>query len=151
GFLGAATQLAFFFRIFSGGAVALWLVLAFWVGLFVALARLCLRRLPAAWGWVVRPLILCGLGDFRSELYYLRFAWVSPGFAFGVAPALVPLRHLGTYGVGFVLMGIACGAAALWGRSRIQSLAVLGGGSAAICVWGLLAGMAPETPPVSSV
>ena len=43
GLLIAVIRLAFFWRLFSGGALALWLVYAFWIGLFVALARLCLR------------------------------------------------------------------------------------------------------------
>ena len=42
GLLIAVLRLGFFWRIFGGGAVALWLVFAFWPGLFVALARLAL-------------------------------------------------------------------------------------------------------------
>src|SRR5436190_21740693 len=37
----AAVQLSCFVQIFSFGAVALWLVYAFWIGLFVALAQQC--------------------------------------------------------------------------------------------------------------
>src|SRR5258708_38302972 len=48
GLLCAAPQMACFWRIFGPGAVALWMVLAFWIGLFVAVARLCLRQ----WGGV---------------------------------------------------------------------------------------------------
>ena len=39
GLLIAVVRLQFFWRIFSGGAIALWLVCALWIGLFVALAR----------------------------------------------------------------------------------------------------------------
>jgi apolipoprotein N-acyltransferase len=100
---------------------------------------------------VLIPFVWCGLEYFRSERYYLRFAWISPGFGFGVAPGLAPLRHLGTYGLGFVLMGIACGATVCWKRSRSQSLAVLLAGPAAVWGWGLLAAIPRETPPVSSL
>jgi hypothetical protein len=39
GFLCYAPQLFFFFRIFNIAAIVLWLVLAFWVGLFAALGQ----------------------------------------------------------------------------------------------------------------
>jgi apolipoprotein N-acyltransferase len=45
GLLIAVVRLQFFWSLFSGGALALWLVYAFWIGLFVALARLCLNGL----------------------------------------------------------------------------------------------------------
>ena len=47
GLLIAVGRLTFFWNIFSGGAAALWYIYAFWIALFVALARLCLRRLGA--------------------------------------------------------------------------------------------------------
>ena len=127
-------QLRFFWSIFSGGAVVLWLVYAFWVGLFVALSRLCLKsewlRLgPRSWkfslGWCLIPFIWCGLEYFRSELYFLRFGWLTPGFAFGTTPRLVPLPSAGVYGIGFLLMAIACAAACLLRRSRVQAATAL--------------------------
>src|SRR5580700_1587930 len=57
GFLIAILQLAFFWKIFSGGAVALWYVYAFWLGLFVATAGACLRRLHSRWAWLLVPFI----------------------------------------------------------------------------------------------
>jgi apolipoprotein N-acyltransferase len=153
GFLIGLVRLEFFWRIFSGGAVALWLVFAFWIGLFVASARLCLRwRVLAAagWnpGWLAIPFIWCGLEYFRSELYYLRFAWLSPGFAFGSSPDWVPLRQLGTYGLGFVLMGVACAAAWVWQKSRWKAAAVLLAGASLLRLCGLL-GAAPLPPPAA--
>ncbi len=92
GLLIAAVRLEFFWRLFSGGAVALWLVYAFWIGLFVALARLCLRRLGPRWGWLLIPFVWTGLEYFRSELYYLRFSWLNVGFAFAGAPWQAPFE-----------------------------------------------------------
>jgi apolipoprotein N-acyltransferase len=141
-------RLSFFWVIFSGGAAALWIVFAFWIGLFVALARLCLRsnlRSQRYFRWLLIPFVWCGLEYFRSELYYLRFAWLSPGFAFGEAPAQVPLRQLGTYGIGFVCMGIACAAALLWPRRRWKALAVLLAGAAGLRLLGL-ADTSPSQP-----
>src|SRR5437660_8963754 len=44
GFLTAAPQLTCFWTLFGAGALALWSILGFWIGLFVVLGRLCLRR-----------------------------------------------------------------------------------------------------------
>ncbi len=100
GFLCYAPQLFFFWRIFSVASVVLWLVLAFWVGLFAALVCGATRR----WGkvksaWLI-PIIWTGLEYFRSELYFLKFSWMNIGYAF-------PFPLLGMYGVGFILLAIA--------------------------------------------
>ncbi len=114
GLLIAVVHLQFFWRIFSGGSVVLWLVYAFWIGLFVALARLCLVRFGSKWGWLVIPFVWTGLEYFRGELYYLRFSWLNVGYAFIGAPWQGTLRFTGVYGLGFILAGLAAGAACLW-------------------------------------
>ena len=48
GLLTAGPQLHFFWAIFGGGAVALWLILAFWIGLFVAVSLLMLAAAGVA-------------------------------------------------------------------------------------------------------
>jgi apolipoprotein N-acyltransferase len=156
GFLVSVVGLTFFWEIFSAGAVALWLVLAFWIGLFVALARLCLRlKLPggravSAAGWLLIPFVWLGLEYFRSELYFLRFSWLSAGFAFGAAPAQVPLPHLGAFGLGFLLMCVACLAAWRWPRSRLQAAGVLLLGTGALYGWGLAA-QSPATAEATAL
>jgi apolipoprotein N-acyltransferase len=140
GLLIALVRLQFFWRLFSGGAVALWLVYAFWIGLFVALARLCLVRLGPRWGWLLIPFVWTGLEYFRSELYYLRFSWLNAGYAFIGAPWQSVLKLTGVYGVGFLLMTIAAGAAYLWQKSRMRPLGVLALGAGGICLGGLLCG-----------
>lgn len=77
GFLCYAPQLWFFFRIFNVAAIVLWLLLAFWVGLFAAIACACIRR----WGrmkamWLI-PILWTGIEYFRSELYYFKFSWAD--------------------------------------------------------------------------
>jgi apolipoprotein N-acyltransferase len=113
GFAVYAPHLAFFWSIFSWAAVALWAVIAFWLGLFVVLVRAVRQRwgtLPAA---ILVPFLWTGLEFFRSELYYLRFSWLSAGFAFSDTPQLFHLSGLGFYGVGFLLAVAAAGASAL--------------------------------------
>jgi apolipoprotein N-acyltransferase len=144
GLLIAAGRLAFFGRIFGGGAGALWLVYAFWVGLFVALGRLCLRRMGSYWGWVVVPFVWLGLEYFRSELYYLRFSWLNAGYAFAHAPWQVPLRYVGTYGIGFLFVSVAAVAAFLWQKSPGRSLAVLLLGTGGVWLGGWLSAKEPQ-------
>jgi apolipoprotein N-acyltransferase len=102
GFLCYAPQLFFFWRIFSAAAIALWLVLAFWIGLFTAIICGCIRR----WGkaktmWLV-PIVWTGLEYFRSELYYLKFSWLNVGYAFQDY-LITPFASYGMYGAGFLV------------------------------------------------
>jgi apolipoprotein N-acyltransferase len=138
GWLLGAVGLGFFWQIFSAGAAALWCVLAFWVSLFVVLARLCLRKIPKPWGWVALPFIWCGLEYFRSELYYLKFSWFTAGFTFGAATHQAPFASLGVYGVGFVLMAAAAAAAFVWQSSKGRAIALLLVGAGVVRLAGML-------------
>ena len=100
GFLCYAPQLFFFWHIFGSAAIALWFVLAFWIGLFTAMVCGSIRR----WGktramWLV-PVVWTGLEYFRSELYYLKFSWLNIGYAL---PPKYYLVGVGMYGVGFLV------------------------------------------------
>ncbi len=101
-YLCYAPQLFFMWRIFGPFAIVLWLVLAFWVGLFAAIVCGSRRRWgPSRTAWLI-PIVWTGIEYFRSELYYLRFSWLNIGFAF-------PLPVFGMYGVGFLAFGIIVG------------------------------------------
>jgi len=100
-------HLSFFWKIFGGGAIALWAVLTLWIALFVALTRVLRMRLGPIWAAVLAPVLWTGLEYFRSELYYLRFSWLNVGYAFADSPQLFVLAGLGVYGIGFELMGAA--------------------------------------------
>jgi apolipoprotein N-acyltransferase len=151
GLLIAVGRLDFFWTIFSAGALALWLVYAFWLGLFVALARLGLRRFGQPLGWVLIPFFWCGLEYFRSELYYLRFGWLTPGFAFGEMPIVMPFKTIGTYGISFLLMGLGCSAASLWTASKLKAISVLALGLVLFCLWGALEKPDQHAPRAASV
>ena len=102
-----APRLAFFWTLFGWAAVALWWVLAFWLALFIFLGHACRVRLgPKIWA-ILALFTWTGLEYFRSELYYLRFSWLTPGYAFSGSPALSYVAGFGTYGIGFLLMGWA--------------------------------------------
>jgi apolipoprotein N-acyltransferase len=102
GYVSYAPQLLFMWNIFGPFAVMLWLVLAFWVGLFAAIVCGANRK----WGraravWLI-PIIWTGLEYFRSELYYLKFSWMNIGYA------LPPnVNMLGMYGLGFFAFFLA--------------------------------------------
>jgi apolipoprotein N-acyltransferase len=111
-------QLHFFWTVFGPAAVALWLVLAFWLALFVlllafwlALFVLLLHGVDRYWGarWAVAlaPVLGLGIEFFRSELYYLRFPWLTAGSIPAMEFNSCFLPWLGLYGVGAWLMFVA--------------------------------------------
>lgn len=151
GGLIAAVRLAFFWKLFSAAAIALWLVYAFWIGLFVALARLCRRQLGPAWGWLLIPFVWTGLEYFRSELYYLRFSWLNVGYAFADPPWQMPFHALGGYGLGFAIMAILCGAAMAWRKSAVFGSLVGVLGFALLFGWGLHRESPKGRPAAASV
>jgi len=109
GLLTVGPQLKCFQVIFGPAAIELWLIIALWIGMFAALARLCLARLGAVRTALLAPFLWTGLEYFRSELYYLRFSWLNVGYAFsGNLPPLC-FGCLGMYGIGFLAMAIAAG------------------------------------------
>ncbi len=131
-------QSTFFFNIFSFGAGALWVVLAFWLGAFAALARLCLKRLGPLVAAIALPMLWTGLEYFRSEIYYLRFSWLSAGGAFSASP--VPLAAAGVYGVAFLLMALV---GALCVLPQKMALATASAALAGLC---LLSQLPPPAP-----
>src|SRR2546423_246114 len=67
--LCVAPKLAFFWHIFGLSALALWMLLSLWVGLFVLLYRQATLRLPW-WAWSLACAALwSGCEYFRCELY----------------------------------------------------------------------------------
>jgi len=101
GFLCYAPQLFFFWRIFNAAAIVLWLVLAFWIGLFAAIVCGSIRRWgKVKAGWLI-PIVWMGIEYFRSELYYLKFSWLNVGYALPIGSGL-----FGMYGCSFLLFGI---------------------------------------------
>ncbi|MEY2407569.1 MAG: apolipoprotein N-acyltransferase [Verrucomicrobiota bacterium] len=111
-------KLLFFWTVFGPTAIALWLVLAFWLGLFLVMMRSCRERFGERWAAVAAPILWTGLEYFRSELYYLRFSWLNAGYAFAWSPILPVVKFLGMYGLGFVLMTLASIASGLTARGR---------------------------------
>lgn len=104
-----APQLAFFWTIFGPAAAALWLILAFWHGVTVALLGSLHRRWGSAVTWLAAPVLWLGIEFFRSELYHLRFTWLTAGSVLPVSLTAPILPWTGIYGLGALLMFVAAG------------------------------------------
>jgi len=100
GFLCAAPQLFFFWEIFGEAAIVLWIILAFWIGLFAAITCAAIRRWGKAKAMWLIPIVWTGVEYFRSELYYLKFSWLNVGYA-------LQFPLFGMYGIGFLFFGVA--------------------------------------------
>ncbi len=122
---GCALQASFFWNIFGPTAIALWCILAFWTGLFVVLSQITRVRLGKTAALLLIPFLWTGLEYFRSELYYLRFSWLNAGYVFAPNLPLLPVKYLGMYGVGFVLMAFVSLSELLHSKARVAFGAML--------------------------
>jgi apolipoprotein N-acyltransferase len=129
GLLVFAPKLTFFYTIFGALAAALWLVLAFWHGLFVVLGRWVRMRFSPMAAVVLLAALWTGIEYFRSELYYLKSSWFAPGYFFGPL-----LKGVGVYGMGFLLM-LAAALVSLRGKNRFLAWAVPGLAIAIYVIW----------------
>ncbi len=125
GILTFVPQMLFLWTIFGPVAIPLWLVLSFWIGLFVAMGRSCREHFGPFYTALLLPFLWTGLEYFRSELYYLRFSWLNPGYVFANNIGWLPMKHLGVYGLGFLLMGCISLCSLLFHRHRILAYAAL--------------------------
>jgi len=122
GLLVFAPKLRFFYTIFGVAAVPLWLVLAFWHALFVWLGQRARSLLSRRVALVMIPIFWTGLEYFRSELYLLKFSWLSPAYAFG--PNLA-LPFFGAFGLTLILLWIVAGVSQLPRRTRLLASVAL--------------------------
>jgi apolipoprotein N-acyltransferase len=125
GFLVVAPQLAFFWKIFGPAAICLWAVISFFTGAFAATLQITRSRLGTKSLWLAAPVLWTGLEFFRSELYFLRFSWLSVGFLFSGHSGAMPVEFLGVYGCGFFVFLMAGIAMTLRGRERALMLGAM--------------------------
>ena len=113
-----APHLAWMWNIFGVPAVALWMVLPIWLGVFLMLAAFARRRFGDWPAMLLIPVLWLGLEYFRSELYPLKFSWLNVGYA------LPPqLNRAGMYAAGFAGCLLGATVAFLWRRSWKVGLA----------------------------
>lgn len=95
-------SLYWFTNIFQSGAIVLYAILSLFTGIFCLLLNTTnkkiqshiLKALFAAVCWTA-------LEFFRSELFWLRFTWITPGIAIG-PNWLSPF--IGVYGASFIII-----------------------------------------------
>jgi apolipoprotein N-acyltransferase len=104
GFGVMVPQLFFFYRIFGPLALLLWFMLAIWFAAFVAFGKLVERRFGREWGVVAAPVLWMGFEFTRCEVWPLKFAWLTPGFALPAETYAGAFHWLGVYGVGALLV-----------------------------------------------
>ncbi len=107
GFCAFAGELTFLFGLFGPFSVFLWLVGAFWIASFCWLGRALLVRYGDKAAMALLPCLWIALEYTRSELYWLRFSWLIPGYVFAGHGQPLPIRFVGVYGVGFLLTFVA--------------------------------------------
>jgi len=116
-------HVAWFWTLFKFGAIALWMVLAFWIGLFVVVVRFVREQLGFKAACLLAPFVWTGFEFFRSELYPLRFSWLIPGYAFSESGANPVHWPLGMYGFGFVTIGLVA-----WFSTQARTVALVANG-----------------------
>ncbi|HZK82708.1 MAG TPA: nitrilase-related carbon-nitrogen hydrolase [Humisphaera sp.] len=94
-------HLLFFRSVFGAAAFPLWLIAGLPIGIFLLIVHLTYRRLGMGWALFLTPVVWTGIEYFRSEVWYLRFAWLLPGQASAFLPG-VRMMAIGVYGLGFV-------------------------------------------------
>lgn len=97
-------QMGFLWIIFQAAAIPLWLILALFHAAFLLLLNRVEFRIGTKWAVTLAPVLWCGIEYFRSEVWWLRFAWFSAGSS--LYDSMFPLPGLlGVYGIGLGLLG----------------------------------------------
>lgn len=141
GFLTLAPQLYFFWNLFGPAAIALWFVCAFWIRMFLVLGRAAREHFGSFAAIMLIPFLWTGLEYFRSELYYLRFSWLNAGYVFAGQLDCLPMKQLGMYGFGFVLMAIISLSSLFRPKLRFLALVLI------VAAVGLLSNLQPLHSP----
>jgi apolipoprotein N-acyltransferase len=102
--------MAFLGSVFGPAAVVLWGILALFHAVFVLVLHRVETLAGTAWALGLAPVVWCGLEYFRSEVWWLRFAWLTAGSVFVDAPRSW-LGTFGVYGLGGLVTAMASG---LW-------------------------------------
>lgn len=132
----ASIHLQFMRDLFGPAAIGLWAIFGIWIALFLLLARIVVGRWPR-YGALWFPVLWLAFEYFRSELYYLRFAWLTPGFALSHFE-WVKLAVFGTYGFSFAVLSLL---AVLQTFKRVRSSI-----AAAVLLLGFVPGSLTMTP-----
>jgi apolipoprotein N-acyltransferase len=111
GLLCYTPHLAWMWNIFGPPAMALWMVLPIWLGVFLMLAAFVRRQLPVWAALLLMPTLWLGIEYFRSEIYLLKFSWLNIGYALHAE-----FNQAGMYAAGFACCLLGAAVAFVWRR-----------------------------------
>ncbi len=114
-------QMGFLWTIFRAAAIPLWLILALFHAAFLLLLNRVEFRLGTKWAVVLAPVLWCGIEYFRSEVWWLRFAWFTPAGCLPLWISQANLFWFGCYGTG-LLLAFAGGQLAVAGSNSDPSM-----------------------------
>jgi apolipoprotein N-acyltransferase len=119
GVIGYGITLSWLFRIFATAAISLFAIMAVFTAIFCLLFNFFTKHTKSAFLKVLMAATLWTAIEFyRSELFFLRFPWITPGATFGPT-FLSPI--LGVYGSSFLVIA----ASASFMQRRTLPLALL--------------------------
>lgn len=105
GTVGYGGALCWLFHIFAQGAIPLFGIIALFTGLFCLLFNYFEKRTyPHLLKVLLAATLWTAIEFYRSELFVLRFPWITPGSAMGPT-FLSPI--LGVYGATFLVVAAA--------------------------------------------
>ena len=127
GIIGYGITLHWFFHIFSVAAIALFVIMGFFTAVFCLLFNFFEKRVKSPLlNMLLAATLWTGIEFFRSELFFLRFPWITPGSSLGPT-VLSPV--LGVYGMSFLVVAASVG----FMRRKTIPLALL----LSLCIIGL--------------
>lgn len=118
-----ASLLTFIVEVVGPLAGLLWIVGGLPIAIFLVLVYFAHKNLSPAWAMCWTPVLWTGIEYFRSECWWLRFAWLLPGQAAALLPG-VRWNVVGVYGLGFIYMALA--ALAVGPTKRARQLGIAG-------------------------
>jgi apolipoprotein N-acyltransferase len=124
-------------------APLLWLILSAFHGLWVLGVHFAGQRHGPVAAALAAPLLWGGLEYFRSEVWWLKFAWFTPGIALDAWPEL--LRGAGVYGAGILVVAAGVTLPTVWrlGWTGRNPLTVVWAVALALALW-----LGPRAEPV---
>ncbi|MGK7919761.1 MAG: apolipoprotein N-acyltransferase [Trichodesmium sp.] len=96
-------------NIFPWFTIILWGILALFPAIFTFTIFLIKKRLGIVTSLITAPFIWIGIEYFRSECWFLKFAWITPGFSQAKnLPFLQFSSILGVYGISGLIIAVNC-------------------------------------------
>ncbi|MGB3510167.1 MAG: nitrilase-related carbon-nitrogen hydrolase [Microcoleaceae cyanobacterium] len=109
GCLVYSSTLRWMWNIFPWFTIILWAILALFPAIFTFTLFLIKRKWGLGIALITAPFIWIGIEYFRSECWFLKFAWITPGFSQAKNLAFLQFSSvLGVYGISALVIAVNC-------------------------------------------